>query len=119
MDTLPTSGTERESVVDDKKDNQNKKKKKGPLSKLLLRSSDETKRQTNPDTTSSVEKKKQHQQKATNIKDIPIVAGMSAGSSNDEGRKNGLSEKCESDRDVVKKILSDMIRQENMDSLAL
>ena len=46
---------------------------------------------------------------------IPIIAGM--GEPSGKGRKISVAEKEKTDRTVVKSILKDMVKQENMDQV--
>ena len=119
------------------------KKKKSPFSRFLSRSSSEKKKPAKHEN----RKLKETQSRSlydhsttSNINDIPIVAGNSgttanngvnsnsdnnssnssnSSNSNSNGRRRGLAEKSESDREVVKKILKDVIKQENMDAITL
>ena len=58
---------------------------------------------------------KKSMEEITSIKDIPIVTGMPVeGTSDSSQRRIGLSEKTESDRVIVKNILKEVIKSENL-----
>ena len=121
MDTLQGEEKKREET----------KKMKSPFSRFLSRSSSEKKKPAKNENRKLKEKQSRslydHSTTTSNISDIPIVAGNSGTTATEvnspsnisNGRRKGLAEKSESDREVVKKILKDVIKQENMDAITL